>query len=400
MSDLPKLVMVVDDHMNMRRTIRNLLKKIGCNNIVEAENGSRAWHMLKTQKIDLIVCDWNMEGMTGFELLQLVRKDDALKDTPFLMITAEVAEETVALAAETDVDAYIIKPFVAKTLEDKMIEAIERRKSPSLCDTHLKLGKVMLDGGMEDQAKAEFEKALKVSPRSPRAHHCMGEFYAKKKDIAEAEKWFKKSIELNNLFLKAYHSLKEICMTDGRYDQAIDLLKKAATISPYNPTRQVELGQAYLKKGKLEEARKVFNTALSLGSDDLDRKIAIGELLLEGNMAVEAEKVFKEAIESHSDSVGLHNKLGIAYRQQGKIEEAIAEYRKATEIDPDDEIIHYNLAKALLEEQNPSGAVDELKKAIALSPEFEEAKALLDEIKNNNGSGDKILSKEIAGVRS
>ena len=94
--------LIVDDMSNMIRTVRNMLRHLGYHHISDADNGLAAWKILKNKTIDFVIADWNMPEMTGVDLLRKVRLEDDLKDIPFLMITAEVAEETIAEAAETE----------------------------------------------------------------------------------------------------------------------------------------------------------------------------------------------------------------------------------------------------------------------------------------------------------
>ncbi|MGD9637711.1 MAG: response regulator [Alphaproteobacteria bacterium] len=114
-------VLVVDDYKTMRRIIRNLLKQIGFNNVDEAEDGKQALQVLRSQgPHGLIISDWNMEPMTGFQLLQEVRKDEKLKRIPFIMVTAESKPENVIAAKQAGVSNYIVKPFNGETLKAKM----------------------------------------------------------------------------------------------------------------------------------------------------------------------------------------------------------------------------------------------------------------------------------------
>jgi two-component system, chemotaxis family, chemotaxis protein CheY len=119
-------ILVVDDFATMRKVIRNLLKQIGYENIVEAEDGINAMKVLKSQKVDLIVSDWNMPNMTGLELLKAVRGDDELKPIPFLMVTAEALQENVIAAIKAGVNNYIVKPFTAEMLNEKIKKILEK----------------------------------------------------------------------------------------------------------------------------------------------------------------------------------------------------------------------------------------------------------------------------------
>jgi len=119
-------VLIVDDFLTMRRIVRKILRDLDFQNIIEAEDGSAALDVLKTTKIDLIVSDWNMPRMTGLELLKEVRGNDKFKDTPFLMVTAEAQKENIVEAVKARVSNYIVKPFTAATLEEKLAKIVPR----------------------------------------------------------------------------------------------------------------------------------------------------------------------------------------------------------------------------------------------------------------------------------
>lgn len=118
--DLNMKVLVVDDFATMRRILKNILKQIGFSNIAEAEDGKTALAQLNNGKFDLVLCDWNMPEMTGLELLQKVRSDDHLKDTPFVMVTAEAQKENILDAVKAGVSNYVVKPFTAETIGEKL----------------------------------------------------------------------------------------------------------------------------------------------------------------------------------------------------------------------------------------------------------------------------------------
>jgi two-component system chemotaxis response regulator CheY len=117
-------ILIVDDYKTMLRIIRNLLKQLGFDNVDEATDGSDALQKLRDKSYGLVISDWNMEPMTGLQLLREVRKDVKLKDTPFIMITAESKTDNVVAAKEAGVNNYIVKPFNAATLKTKLTSVI------------------------------------------------------------------------------------------------------------------------------------------------------------------------------------------------------------------------------------------------------------------------------------
>ena len=114
-------ILIVDDYKTMLRIIRNLLKQLGFDNVEEATDGSAALQKLRESKFDLVISDWNMEPMTGIQLLREVRADENMKKLPFIMVTAESKTENVVIAKEAGVSDYIVKPFNAATLKSKLI---------------------------------------------------------------------------------------------------------------------------------------------------------------------------------------------------------------------------------------------------------------------------------------
>ena len=122
--DLNLPVLIVDDYKTMLRIIRNLLKQLGFNNVDEAMDGSQALQKLREKDYSLVISDWNMEPMSGLQLLKEVRTDNKLKELPFIMITAESKSENVVAAKEAGVSNYIVKPFNAATLKSKLTSVI------------------------------------------------------------------------------------------------------------------------------------------------------------------------------------------------------------------------------------------------------------------------------------
>ena len=119
-------ILVVDDFSTMRRIIKNLLKDLGFTNVLEADDGSTALPMLQQGDFDFVVTDWNMPGIQGIDLLRAIRADDKLKHTPVLMVTAEAKKEQIVAAAQAGVNGYVVKPFTAATLKEKLDKIFER----------------------------------------------------------------------------------------------------------------------------------------------------------------------------------------------------------------------------------------------------------------------------------
>ena len=126
MADKNMSFLVVDDFPTMRRIVRSLLKELGFTNVDEAEDGQDALNKLRAGNFEFVVSDWNMPNLDGLEMLKEVRQDDALKDLPVLMVTAEAKKENIIAAAQAGANGYVVKPFTAATLEEKLNKIFEK----------------------------------------------------------------------------------------------------------------------------------------------------------------------------------------------------------------------------------------------------------------------------------
>lgn len=124
-------ILIVDDFSTMRRIIRNLLRDLGYTNTAEAADGKKALPMLQQGNFDFLVTDWNMPVMDGFSLLKAVRADDKLNDLPVLMVTAEAKRDQIVMAAQAGVNGYVVKPFTAASLKEKIERIFDRIQANS-----------------------------------------------------------------------------------------------------------------------------------------------------------------------------------------------------------------------------------------------------------------------------
>jgi tetratricopeptide (TPR) repeat protein len=376
-------ILIADDLSSMRRTMRNMLNHLGYMHVVETQNGLEAWEKLATTKIDLAIVDWNMPQLTGVELLRKVRADAALGRLPFIIITGEIDEEIVAEAAETQVDAYIIKPFVAKTLEEKIINVLDSRKNSSPIDTHLLLSQVHASAGQFDTAMEELKKALNVNFQNPRIYFAIGDLYDRQGRLDDAEKAYRMAVALQARFARAYDGLANVYAKKGEIKKSIQAMKEAISRSPRNASRQMNLGKALLEGGMAEEAKAAFDNAVKVEPRNLTIKMDIGEMFLAKDMDHEAAELFEAVLKANPNDVHVYNRLGMAYRKQGKFLEAIEEYKKALKLDPSDENLYYNLGRAYMEARRNDDAMVQFIKALEIYPEFHEAREILVKIKNS-----------------
>jgi two-component system chemotaxis response regulator CheY len=128
MADPKMKFLVVDDFSTMRRIVRNLLKELGYSNVDEAEDGAMALSKLKNEQFDFVISDWNMPVMNGLDMLKSIRADAALAKLPVLMVTAEAKKENIIAAAQAGANGYVVKPFTAATLDEKLAKIFEKHE--------------------------------------------------------------------------------------------------------------------------------------------------------------------------------------------------------------------------------------------------------------------------------
>jgi two-component system chemotaxis response regulator CheY len=289
-------ILVTDDKPNMRRTIKNMLRRIGYKNIQEADDGDTAMQLLMTHKFDLVICDWNMPRMKGIEVLEKMKSDDTLRSVPFLMVTAEVEESTVAKAAEMGSDSYIIKPFIPETLKKRIGGILEKRENPDAIETKFQSGMTLLSAHQYDEAMTVFQDILKINPHSPRTYYALGQVYEAKNDMNAAQKAYQKAVELSPKFVKVHERLAKIYEKGKDHQSALKHIKVAIKISPWNPHRQVEVGKMHLKMGKPKKAKEAFNKAMQLEPENAERLSEIGEAFLESGYTEDATKAFQPSL--------------------------------------------------------------------------------------------------------
>ena len=372
--------LIVDDVDNMRRSIRAMLKLINYGTeFYEAANGRDAWKVLEKDdvSIDFIISDYNMPHLSGTELLNLVRSKREMRDIPFLMITAEANMDVVAEAAEHDVDAYMTKPFVTATLEQKINELLERASNPDTLTKHLIAARDLEEKGDIDGAIAEAKKATEAKTQSSRPFRELGRLFMKKSELKKAQLCFEKAIELNRLDVTSFHYLGQIFYRQGHIDKAMDNFSKAMAISPRHSDRALNFAKLLMKKDKLAEAEKVVRLVLRNNQDDIDLKEEIADMCNENGLYEVAIKTYRDVLKEDPERYYLNKKIGIAFHRMGDENEAAKVLEKAAQKLTEDVELLMLIANIYLDLKLPMRADNWANKVIRIDPAHEEAKKIL-----------------------
>ncbi|MDH5298455.1 MAG: tetratricopeptide repeat protein [Desulfobulbaceae bacterium] len=372
--------LIVDDMDNMRRSIRAMLRLIHFGkDFHEAANGRDAWKLMEKgdTTIDFIISDYKMPHMSGTEFLYRLRGSRKHRDIPFLMITAEANQEVVAEAAEHDVDAYMTKPFVTASLEQKIMELLDQAVNPSPLTLHMKNARDLEEGGDVDGAMDETKKAAAANPNSSRPLRELGRLFVKKGDFKNALVCFQKAIELNRLDVTSYHYLGQIYYRAGDVSRACEHFATAMDISPRHSDRAINFSKLLLKQNKLKEAEKVLKLVLKNNSDDIDLKEDVADACGENGLYEMAEKTYREILRDDPERFYLKKNLGLTLRRAGDNLEAVKLLEESLEKMGDDIDIMMELAHTYLELKMPMRADKWANKVVRIDPQNKDAKDIL-----------------------
>lgn len=372
--------LIVDDIDNMRRSIRAMLKLVHYGKeFFEAANGRDAWKLLQEENlvIDFVICDYNMPYMSGTELLSLIRSSKRWREIPFLMITADANMDIVAEAAEQDVDAYMTKPFVTATLEQKINELLEQINNPSLFTRYLLASRAQEEKGDLDSAIASAREASKLNERSSRPYRELGRLFAKKNDLPKAQLCFDRAIDLNRLDVSSYHALGQIHYKLGNMEKALEHFNRAMEISPRHSDRALNFARLLLKKGQLPEAEKVLRLVLKIKSSDLDFKEDIADTCCDYGLFGLASKVYRELLKADAERQHLHKKLGLSLLRAEEFNDAVKSLEKAAEKQAEDPEILLAVAKAYLSMKMMIRADQWASKLLRIDPGHQEAREIV-----------------------
>jgi len=371
-------VLIVDDMMSMCQSITKMMRVIGYGKkFHHANDGIEALRILKREPIDLLMLDYNMPGMKGGEVLSQIRESRELRDLPVIMITAEAFRDYVAEAAESTVDAYILKPLTIRLLEEKIGYVIENANNPPPMVAHLKKALEFEDAGDFDAAIQEVKLAKEANPKSSRPIRDLGYYYYKKNDLKKAEKWLLKASEMNYLDVFAFHYLGEVYLERNDIEKAQHYFEKAMQISPRHLSRGINFGKTLVQRDMLTNAIEVFDNALQLSGSTLELTEEIADFCHENGAFEYAGKLLGSIIREHPNRKDLFYKLGKTLESLGNTKKAITYLHRAEGYDLENLDIKISLAKCYLAFGKPIFAEKTLKRALKIDPDHKEAKKLL-----------------------
>lgn len=372
-------ILIADDMENMCKSIRSMLKVISIGEqFFYAYDGHEAWKVLEgRERIDLAILDWNMPGMTGMDLLDRIRDDRRLRDLPVVMVTAEANREIVAEAAESDIDAYILKPITVKALEERIMMVIGRANNPPPMQYHLKRVRDLEESGDIDGAIQEAVLARDASTSSSRPVRELGYLYFKKGDMDQAEKWFLKAAGMNDMDVFAFHYLGDLYLRKGDMDNASKCYERAMHISPRHLERGMNFGRILLEKGMSGKAVKVFQKIIDLADDPISLREDIASICMDRGEYGFAIQLYTFILQQIPNRFDIMSHLVDAHVRSGESKKAMPYLMEIERKEAGDANLLLKVAKVYITLNQTARADLVLQKVEKIDPGNREARELL-----------------------
>lgn len=361
--------LVADDESSMRQTIKNMLIRLGFKNIFLAEDGKKALAFINRVRMDLVVCDINMPHMTGIELFEIVRQEAKHENINFIFVTAETRRETVARAAEKGANDYLIKPFVLKTMEEKIAKVLEKKFNPTAAELHLRKFYKHMENKELKEAAETLANLSQITPGSPILIYNSGRLALAKGDTDKAIELFKEVIEKQPMFVKAYNTLGALYEDLGDLESAIAYYELAYSISPANTDRLIALSKLYTNRNEPEKAEAILKEAIDETRQDISTSwLLMGEVYLLKKENHQAMEILGKAHKQNPSDIAIMQGLAEACRRVGQPEKAIELYKSILRINPAHADAYYYIGKTYLEMNIKDKAIENIKKAWELNP--------------------------------
>ena len=322
-------VLLVDSDLSILDEQAGLLQELGFSQTLQAEDGSEAWALYQSAKVDFIVCNLNLPQVNGLAFLRTVRSAEEFSPVPFVLVAREVTAKVVFQAGRAGVTDIIVQPYTGESFTRRIKTAIQGVDAPDSqeAERHYRHGLELMKAGRMEEALQSFEQILSVHENAE-VYFNIGYIKAAHGQYEEALAFFQRATHINNHFALAYKKMADVYRAMGRQD----------------------LAESYLEKA--------------------------GDIFLERKQDAEAEEVFTLLSDLKPDTTNVYNSLGIIYRRNGRWRDAVNMYEKALKVNPTNEYIYYNLSRVHLEAKDPTSAAEALRKALEVNPNFGPAKEL------------------------
>lgn len=375
-------VLIVDDMKSMRLSIRNMFKQLHLgNNIRHAENGKEALKIFNEVHIDMAVIDWNMPVMNGIELLTKIRNTKELRDMPVIMITAEAERDIVINVAESDIDAYLLKPLTMKSLEEKVKIVIESANNPDKATIHLQKAREFEEAGDIKNAIEQTKLALQERPRASRILRNLGLLYQKINNDKMTEKCLQKAVAVNREDDVSRFLLVDFYLKNNDLVNALNYYEQARVLGSQIISKGVEIGEKLIEKGMSSQALEIFTRLMKKSKDTVSIRDSVIDICMQSGEYEYVKELLANLIQEQPERIDLKLKAAKLYTKVGEPDKALEFYENinsSAKIDRDltaEELIDVKLklARAYIDKKRPFIVEEYLNQILKIDPKHSEA---------------------------
>ncbi len=379
---LQKRILVVDDNLAMRKMLESMLSSLGYHDICSAIDGEGGWEKILEGHIDIVISDYVMPRLNGLQFLHRIRSSKAFFDLPFIMITGADNWGDFINTVQAEVDNYLIKPITVDRLEEVLNQIHYQQKSTSPYLKAIHAGKHCYIHKDLGPAFKNFLLAQAIEPTLAKPYYYLGQISKEKGNSADAVKFFKKCLEIENNYINAIIGLAEIYSQENDYPQMITYLQKAVKVAPHNLDLYLKLAKAFFMLGDLASTRRFLKQSAKIAKSNKEYVQKVVDAYFESNMFDEADYLYGKKLEAEDkETVKFWNRLGLKAKESGDFQKSKYFYLSALKLSPQAKEVNFNIAILLYEQGEYDSSMAYTSKALRLHPDFPEAKELMNSLR-------------------
>ena len=317
-------ILIVDDMKSMRLTIRKMLQnlKIG-KNLKFAENGKEGLEILNDTDCDIAIIDWNMPVMNGVEMLERIRKDPAIRDIPVIMVTAESQRDIVSEVAETEIDAYLLKPLTLSALDEKIRAVVNKANNPEPVTIHRLKARELEENQDYNGAIEEIKTALTYNPSASRLLRQMGILHFKIKKPVIAVRCLLKAASVNKQDVISRVHLADYYIKKNELEKAGPYFLEILTLSTKYNAQALDYAEKLLMRGSRDLALNLFSKIIIRSKKQNSVRDEVIDICLDRNELEYPLTLLEQNIKENPSNYDMIYKLGLVYLESDDIEKAM-----------------------------------------------------------------------------
>lgn len=367
-------ILIVDDMKSMRLTIRKMLQNLNIGKRLKfAENGRDALAALKETRCDLVIMDWNMPVMKGFEALEKIRQDKQLRDIPVIMVTAESERDIVSEVAESEVDGYLLKPLTLASLDEKIGTVVERANRPDEATVCRIRARNLEEQGDVEGAIEQIREALRYKPNASRLIRIMGLLHFKVNKPAIAEKCLLKAASVNRQDTITRAHLSDYYLNVGQLEKAGRIMLEILSLSVRYNDPAIELAEKLLKGKSRQLAIEIFSKVILRAKRSNLRREQIIDLCLGYNELDYPQRLLEESIKDNPANYDMIYKSGVVALDAGDTEKALKHFMTVDRHVRGHIEAKFNIAKLFFQNGKVLQADEYLNQVLRTDPKHAEA---------------------------